>query len=69
MARSPLLTARLVTAATVQLEARVHLSQVNQPNRDEDAHNDADGHHSKHEFCSPASFNVVARHVGSVAKP
>jgi hypothetical protein len=68
MARSLLLTARLVTAAAVQLEARAHLSQVNKPNRDEDAHNDADGKHPKHDFCSPASINGVASHDLSMAE-
>ena len=62
------MTTRLVTAAAVQLEARVHLSHVNQPNRDEDAHNDADGKHSEHDFCSPASVNGVASHDLSMAE-
>jgi hypothetical protein len=58
----------LVTAATVQLEARVHLSDVNKPNRDEEAHNDADGKHPEHDFCSPASINGVASHDRSMAE-
>jgi hypothetical protein len=40
----------------------VHLSHVDECNRDEGAHHDADGKHSKHEFCSPASVNAVASH-------
>ena len=51
-----------ITAATVQLEARVHLSDVNKPNRDEDAHNDADGKHSEYDFDLPASLKRVASH-------
>jgi hypothetical protein len=62
------LTTKLVTAATVQLEARVHLSQVNQPNRDEDAHNDADGKHPEHDFCPPAFINGVTTHDLSMAE-
>ncbi len=46
----------------------MHLSQVNKPNRDEDAHNDADGKHTKHDFCSPASVNAVASHDLSMAE-
>jgi hypothetical protein len=68
MARSPLLTTRLVTAAAVQLEARVHLSQVNKANRDEDTHNDADGKHPEHEPCSPAPIHAVASHDLSMAE-
>ena len=59
MARSPLLTTRLVTAGTVELDARVHLAQINQPNRDEDARNDADGKNSEHELCSPVPIHAV----------
>ena len=40
----------------------MHLSHVNKANRDEDAHNDADGKHPEHDFCSPASVNAVASH-------
>ena len=61
------MTTRLVTAATVQLEARIRLSYVNQPHRDEDAHNDADRKHSEHGF-SPASVNGVASHDLSMAE-
>ena len=46
----------------------MHLSQVNQPNRDEDADNDADGKHSEHDFCSPASINGIASHDLSMAE-
>jgi len=46
----------------------VRLSHVDECNRDEGAHNDADGKHSKHEFCSPASFNGVASHGGLMAE-
>jgi hypothetical protein len=38
------------------------LCWTNQPHRDEDAHNDADGEHIEHDFCSPASANAVASH-------
>jgi hypothetical protein len=62
MARSPLLTTRLVTAGTVELEARVRLSHVNKANRDEDTRNDADGKHPEHELCSPAPIHAVASH-------
>ena len=54
--------------ATVQLEARVRLSQVNKANRDEDAHNDADGKHTEHDFCSPAPIHAVASHDLSMAE-
>ena len=46
----------------------MHLSHVNKPNRDEDAHNDADGKHTEHDFYSPASFNGVASHDSSMAE-
>ena len=46
----------------------MHLSHVNKPNRDEDAHNDADGKHSEHDFCFPASVNGVASHDLSMAE-
>jgi len=46
----------------------VHLAQINQPNRDEDAHNDADGKHSEHDFCPLASFKGVAGHDLSMAE-
>ena len=52
----------------MQLEARVRLSQVNQANRDEDAHNDADGKHPEHELCSPAPVHAVASHHLSMAE-
>jgi hypothetical protein len=68
MARSPLLTTRLVTAGTVELEARVHLAQINQPNRDQDAHNDADSKNSEHELCSPAPIHAVVSHDRSMAE-
>lgn len=68
MARSPLLTTRLLTAGTVELEARVHLAQINQPNRDEDAHNDADGKNSEHQLCSPAPIHAVVIHDLSMAE-
>ena len=35
---------------TPALEARVRLSQVNQPSRDEGAHDDADSKHREHNF-------------------
>ena len=41
----------------------MHLSHVKQPNRDEDAHNDADGEHPEHDFCPLASFKGVAGHL------
>jgi len=62
-------TTKLGTAATPQLEARVRLSHVNEPNRDEDTHNYADGKNSEHELYSPAPINGVASHVGSGAIP
>jgi len=52
----------------VQLEASVQLSHVNKANRDENAHNNADGKHPEHDFCPPASFNGVAGHDLSMAK-
>jgi hypothetical protein len=67
MARSLLLTTRLVAASRVQLEARVRLSHVSKANRDEDAHNDADAKHLEHELCSPAPIHAVARHDLSMA--
>lgn len=63
MARSPLLTTRLVTAGTVELEVRVHLAQISQPNRDEDARNDADRKNSEHQLCSPAPIHAVGRRL------
>ena len=68
MAKSPLLTTRLVTAGTVELEARVHLAQIKQPNRDEDARNDADGKNSEHQLCSPAPIHAVVSHDRSMAE-
>ena len=68
MARSPLLTTRLVTAGTVELEARVRLSHVNKANRDEDTHNYADGKNSEHELCSPAPIHAVVSHDLSMAE-
>jgi hypothetical protein len=68
MARCLLLTTRLVTAGTVELEARVRLSHVNKANRDEDTHNDADGKHPEHELCSPAPVHAVASHDLSMAE-
>ena len=62
------MTTRLVTAATVPLEARVRLSQVNKANGDEDTHNDADGKHPEHELCSPAPVHAVASHDLSMAE-
>jgi len=41
----------------------VHLSHINQSNREEDAHQDADGQHGEREFDSPAPFKGVARHI------
>jgi hypothetical protein len=46
----------------------VRLSQVNKANRDEDAHNDADGKHPEHELCSPAPVHAVASHDLSMAE-
>ena len=46
----------------------MHLPHVNKANRDEDAHNDADGKHPEHDFCPPASFKGVAGHVLSMAE-
>ena len=68
MARSLLLTTRLVTAGTVELEARVRLSHVNKANRDEDTHNDADGKHPEHELYAPAPIHAVASHDLSMAE-
>ena len=67
-ARSPLLTTRRVTVSPLQSGARVHLSQVNQPNRDEDAHNNADGKNSEQEPFSPAPIHAVASHDLSMAE-
>ena len=62
------LTTRLVTAGTVELEARVRLSHVNKAKSDEDTYNDADGKHPKHELCSPAPIHAVASHDLSIAE-
>jgi hypothetical protein len=68
MARPALLKTKLVTAGTVELEARVRLSHVNKANRDEDTHKDADGKNSEHELCSPAPIHAVASHDLSMAE-
>jgi len=52
----------------VELEARVHLAQINQPNRDEDARNDADGKNSEHQLCSPAPIHAAVSHDRSMAE-
>jgi hypothetical protein len=52
----------------VELEARVHLAQINLPNRDEDARNNADGKNSEHELCSPAPIRAVVSHDRSMAE-
>jgi hypothetical protein len=50
------------------MEARVRLFQVNKANRDEEAHNYADGKTSEHELCSPEPIHAVANHDRSVAE-
>jgi hypothetical protein len=65
---APLLIATLVTAAAAQLEARVPLSQEDQPDREEGTHNYADCKNSQHHLCSPASINGAPSHDLSMAE-
>ena len=46
----------------------MRLSHVNKANRDEEAHNYADGKNSEHESCSPAPIHAVASHDRSMAE-
>ena len=41
----------------------MHLSHVNESNREKDAHKDTDGQHGEHELHSPSSFKSGASHV------